>query len=159
MGSTTRIRSDQLVPMLRERFKRVPQLINTAIHRAAERWLVYLKDQIDREEITVTGDYRDGFKIKVVGGQVVISNSHPAAGVIEEGCAPHPVSEEGQESIRLWCVMKLGLYEAEARQAAFLICRKIREHGQEPRYPVRRALPQLLVFVEEETKRVLSGLR
>lgn len=159
MAETIRIRTDQLVPELRKRFQRVPQLINTAIKRAADRWVVYLREQVDKEGITVTGDYRDSFTVRVVGGRVVVANDHPAAGVIEEGCAPHPVSEEGQENIRLWCVMKLGLYEAEAREAAFLICRKIREHGQEPRYPVRRALPQLFVFVEEEVQSVMRSLR
>lgn len=159
MTATIRINTQQLVPVLRERFKRVPQLINTAIKRAAERWLSYLKEEIDREGITVTGDYRDGFEIRYVSGRLVVSNDHPAAGVIEFGCAPHPVSEEGQESIRQWCVMKLGMFAAEARQAAFLICRKISEVGQEPRYPVRHALPRLFRLVEQETNRVLTGLR
>lgn len=159
MSATIRLTTQQLVPELRKHFRRVPQLVDTAIRRAAERWLVYLREQIDKEGITVTGDYRDGFRIRRIAGRLVVENDHPAAGVIEEGCAPHPVSAEGQENIRQWCVMKLGLYEAEARSAAFLICRKIAEFGQEPRYPVRRALPRLFELVRDETQSMLRGLR
>src|SRR6266567_3535723 len=123
--TTLRIRTDQLVPMLQREIKKVDQCVKIALERAAARWIGYLRQRVDQMGITNTGGYRDGFELRVSAGRVVVDNDHPAAAVIELGCAPHPVSVEGQEAIRQWCVTKLGLDDKEARSAAFLICRKI----------------------------------
>lgn len=124
--------------------------VDRSVERAARRWAVFLGQEVDRLGITDTGGYRDGFKVTTTSGEVATYNDHPAAGVIELGCAPHPVSREGQELIRQWCMRKLGLGEAEARSAAFLICRKIAQHGQVPQYVVRDALPTLYRYYTEE---------
>ena len=152
-----RIRTDQLASMLGKEQKKVSYCVQIAAERAADRWLEFLKKTIDDQGITHTGGYRNGFRVKIVAGRVVIDNDHPAAAVIELGCAPHPVSEAGQEAIRQWCVSKLGLGEEEARSAAYLICRKIRTHGQEPRYVVRNALPALMQLFAIELKNALKS--
>lgn len=48
---------------------------------------------------------------------------------LEYGTNPHPVSEEGQKSIRLWVEKKLHLSGKEARSAAFCIARAIGKRG------------------------------
>lgn len=145
---TIRIRTDQLAEALKFEGARVQSCVRRALKSAADRWIKYLRHSIDDRGITNTGGYRDGFTVKVVNGRVVVENDHPAAGVLELGCAPHPVSIEGQELIRQWCIDKLGLNDDEARSAAFLICRKIREQGQEPKYIVRDAIPTLMRYFE-----------
>jgi hypothetical protein len=148
--STLYLTTDQLGARLRAEGRKARRAVDAAIKRAVDRWIVYLKKSVDDQGITNTGGYRDGFAVTTTSGQVAVMNDHPAAAVIELGCAPHPVSIEGRESIYRWCVDKLGLSDKEARSATYLICRKIRESGQEPRYVVRHALPMLYRMYSEE---------
>ena len=148
--STFVIRTEELSKVLKKEGAKIARCVQIALKIAAERWRKYLVNRVDDLGIADTGGYQEGFQVSVLGGRVVVRNTHPAAGVIELGAAPHPVSIEGQEMIRGWCVRKLGLSEKEARNAAFLICRKIREFGQEPKYVVRDSLPQLLKYFEIE---------
>lgn len=124
--------------------------VDMAIKNSIAKWTTWLPLFVDSLGITDTGGYRDGFKITTTSGKVAAYNSHPAAGVIENGCAPHPVSMEGQENIERWCARKLHLPPEEAKRAAFLICRKIREHGQPAQFVVKRALRRLYAIFTVE---------
>ena len=78
----------------------------------------------------------------------------PYARVIEYGCSPHPVSEEGVRAIERWAKRKVRtehttkqgntrrrkLKDDEARDMAEAIAWKIRLHGQEPNPWVRPAV-------------------
>ncbi len=78
----------------------------------------------------------------------------PYAPVIEYGCAPHPVSEEGVRAIERWAQRKVRveyrtkqgntrkrkLKEDEAREMAEAVAWKIRMRGQEPRPWLRPAV-------------------
>ena len=154
-----RIRTDQLSAALRSESKKMQRCVDVAMKLAAGRWKSYLKKSVDDKDITHTGRYRDGFVVRTLGGKVIIENDHPAAAVIELGCAPHPVSLEGQEAIRIWAIEKLGVDPEEARRAAFLISRHIREYGQQPKYVVRDAIPRLLEIFAEELHSLLKRER
>lgn len=153
--STVYITTSQLGAALRAESVKMRKCVDIAVDRAIRRWAVYLSDEPERLGIKDTGAYGDGFKVTATTGRATVENDHPAAGVIELGCAPHPVSIEGQAAIKAWCMRKLGLEEKEASRATYLICRKIREHGQPPQYVVRNALPRLLRMFQQELHEAL----
>jgi hypothetical protein len=148
---------EQLGAALRNEGKKMRRCVDMAVDRATRRWLSFLRGEIDRLGVTDTGAYRDGFAIATTAGRATVHNDHPAAGVIEIGCAPHPVSREGQEAIADWCVRKLGLLIEDAERAAYLICRKISKYGQEGHFVVRNAMPTLLEFFEQELNKLLQS--
>jgi hypothetical protein len=77
----------------------------------------------------------------------------PYAEVIEYGCGPHPISEEGQAAILQFCIRKLGLSGKEAQKAANAICWKIRKNGQEPHPFIRPAVD----FIKPKIPKILNS--
>ena len=97
----------------------------------------------------------------------------PYARVIEYGCSPHPVSEEGVRAIERWAQRKVRqnyttksgnerkrkLKETEAREMAEAIAWKIRLHGQEPNPWVRPAVDDATAKADKLFKRNNMGMR
>jgi len=95
----------------------------------------------------------------------------PYARVIEYGCSPHPVSEEGVRAIERWAQRKVRqeyqtkqgntrrrkLKEDEARDMAEAIAWKIRLHGQEPNPWVRPAIDDAKTKADKLFKK--NGMR
>jgi len=95
------------------------------------------------------------------------------ARVIEYGCSPHPVSEEGVRAIERWAQRKVRqnyttksgnerkrkLKETEAREMAEAIAWKIRLHGQEPNPWVRPAVDDATAKADKLFKRNNMGMR
>jgi hypothetical protein len=95
----------------------------------------------------------------------------PYARVIEYGCSPHPVSEEGVRAIEKWAQRKVRteyttksgnqrkrkLKETEAREMAEAIAWKIRLHGQEPNPWVRPAIDDAKTKADKLFKK--NGMR
>lgn len=93
------------------------------------------------------------------------------AKVIEYGCPPHPVSEEGVRNIEKWAQRKVRteyttkqgntrrrkLKEDEARDMAEAIAWKIRLHGQEPNPWVRPAIDDAKTKADKLFKK--NGMR
>ena len=150
MAGVFTITTAQLGSVLRAESKKMRRCADTAVERASRRFQEWLRHHIDNLGITHTGGYRDSIVVTTTSGRATIYSDHPAAGVIEMGCGPHPVSIAGQQSIRMWCIEKLGVPEEDADRITFLICRKIREFGQEARYVFRDAIPMLFRFFREE---------
>ena len=97
----------------------------------------------------------------------------PYARVIEYGCSPHPVSEEGVRAIERWAQRKVRqnyttktgnerkrkLKETEAREMAEAIAWKIRLHGQEPNPWVRPGRDDAAAKADKRFKRTNMGMR
>ena len=97
----------------------------------------------------------------------------PYARVIEYGCSPHPVSEEGVRAIERWAQRKVRqnyttktgnerkrkLKETEAREMAEAIAWKIRLHGQEPNPWIRPAIDDATAKASTLFKRNNMGMR
>ena len=95
------------------------------------------------------------------------------ARVIEYGCSPHPVSEEGVRAIERWAQRKVRqnyttksgnerkrkLKETEAREMAEAIAWKIRLHGQEPNPWVRPAIDDATAKADKLFRRNNMGMR
>jgi hypothetical protein len=97
----------------------------------------------------------------------------PYARVIEYGCSPHPVSEEGVRAIERWAQRKVRqnyttkagnerkrkLKETEAREMAEAVAWKIRLHGQEPNPWIRPAIDDATAKADKLFKRNNMGMR
>lgn len=155
MSTVIKITPDQLSAALAKENARVKKNVHLASRAAAMKLKTYLVAKTDEMGITDLGIYKSSFNVV----ENTVSNDAPHAGIVELGARPHPVSKEGQEAIKRWAMRKLGLEEKEAERATFLICRKIRKHGQKGRYVMRDSLDKALEFFKEEFARIMkSGL-
>lgn len=153
---TVQISANQLGEALLREAQHVPRALPIAALAAARRFQGLLVRRTDEAGVTDTGALKNSWRAeRTEDGAEVISDC-PYAGIVELGARPHAVSVEGQQAIRQWCIRKLGLTEEEADRATFLICRKIREHGQEGHHIVENALPMAVAFLGEELRRVLD---
>jgi hypothetical protein len=164
--ATRAISAKDLPKALREEARKVKGAIRSSQRVAAQRGKAHLIAETDRKGITDRGQYKSSFKVRGQGsgGEVVLENDSPIAGVIELGARPHPVSEEGREAIRAWVARKmLGISAADAEDNLDVeaitraIVEKIRRHGQDGRFVFRDALPTLNRFLREEVERRLKG--
>jgi hypothetical protein len=162
--ATRAISAKDLPKALREEARKVKGAIRSSQRVAAQRGKAHLIAETDRKGITDRGQYKSSFQVRGQGGEVVLENDSPIAGVIELGARPHPVSEEGREAIRAWVARKmLGINAADAEDNLDVgaitraIVEKIRRHGQDGRFVFRDALPTLNRFLREEVERRLKG--
>lgn len=152
--SEIEIKPEQLANTLEGEAKKSRQALELGARAAALKLVAYLVNITDQLGITDRGVYKAGFR---ADGSTVY-NDAPHAGIVELGARPHPVSEEGQKAIRSWVIRKLGADEADADNITFLICRKIAEDGQAPRYVMRDALEKAHEFYKEEVNRIFERL-
>jgi hypothetical protein len=87
-----------------------------------------------------------------------VQNVAPYAGIIERGARPHGVNKAGQEAIMRWAQKKLGLDEKAAKSVTWVICEKLRNHGQPGLFLVRNNMEKFLGFLKQEFERQLSAL-
>ena len=149
-----KIKPSELGKELRARAKKMPDVIRKGSYMAAQRGrsLLVRRTPVDR------GLLKASWRAKRGSGKelATIENDAPYAGIVEFGARPHPVSREGQAAIALWAKRKFGLDEAEAKQVAYLIARRIRRRGQKPTYFVRDSLDEILVFYNKEIERAIQ---
>ena len=151
-GTQIDVRPGELGKKLIADHKARLDVIKRAARAAAFRLKAYLVEVVKQSGITDRGTYKGSFR--VVDESVL--NDAPHAGIIELGARPHPVSKEGQEAIKQWCMRKLKLSESEAASVAYLICQKIKKEGQKPHYFMRDAIPKAIEFFEIELKRLMK---
>jgi hypothetical protein len=146
-----KISAADLPKALRRKGEAIKGAIPKAARAASLRLKTYLANQSDKLGITYQGTYKNGFRATDRG----VVNDAPHAGIVEEGARPHKVSKEGREAIKRWCMIKLGLDEANAESASWAIAKTIEQHGQEGRHVMRKALPMAKKFFREELQRIL----
>ena len=153
---TVEISAKDLGKALLREGQRVPGAVQKASIAAARRFQALLVRLTDDAGVTDTGALKNSWRAERTEDGATVFSDCPYAGIIELGARPHPVSIEGQAAIKGWAMRKLRLSEKEAERVAFLICRKIREHGQEGHHIVQNALPMAIAYFGQELRRVLD---
>lgn len=136
--------------VIRGHGKKVEQAVDRAKPLTSARIVAFLKriSPVDQAH----------FKNAWQGDANGVRNDAPHAGIIERGARPHGVSIEGQQAIAEWAQRKFGVDEKEARSISFLICKKLKEHGQPGKYLVRNNLQQFLGWFQQEIERQLKAV-
>lgn len=148
------IKPEDLEKTLEGEAKRSRDGLDLAARAAALKLVAYLVQLTDSLGITYLGTIKQSF----FADGTTVSNSAPHFPFVDQGTRPHPVSEEGQQAIKTWCMRKLGLDEKEAERATFLICRKIAAEGTAPRYLMRDSLEKANEFYKQEVERIFKKL-
>lgn len=153
----------ELGPALRREGKRGPAAVKAAGRAASWRLKRHIVQAIDKAGITDEGVLKGGIRVIETGarGNVQttsgVTGDAPHTGIIELGARPHPVSAEGREAIKAWCMRKLDLDEKEAERATFLICRKIAREGAKGHHIFRDSMPFARTYFAEELVRILNA--
>lgn len=155
MSVVINIPPSELASALRREGERVRESIRKAAKAAAMRLKTYLVRRTDDLGITYQGIYKGGF---VVTNSGVVNNA-PHAGIVELGARPHKVSKEGREAIKRWAMIKLGLTDQDAEEAAWGIAKNIEMVGQRGHYVMRDAVPVAIAFFRQELTRILQRSR
>jgi hypothetical protein len=152
-----RLSARQLPAALRREAKRMPEIVQRAMTRAANRGVARLMHAVDEKGLTYQGQLKNSFHVeRLPEGGARIYNDAPHAGIVELGARPHPVSQEGIEHIAEWARIKLGLEPEEALRVANAIAWKLRSKGQEPKYLFRDEQGKLADFLREEVERLMN---
>lgn len=152
---TTEINVEDLSATLLREGKRHQQACMTAALAGARKFQALLVQRTDDLGITDQGMLKNSWKAERTEWGAIVYSDCPYAGIIELGARPHPVSIEGQIGIRAWAIRKLGVPEEEADSVTFLICRKIRLEGQEPKYLVAGVVGKAHDYYYEELDRIM----
>lgn len=156
--ATYRVTPAQLGASLRRVGKDVRVAIGRGMVRAAQRGKLRLVQATKAKGKIDQGQFLNSFQVRRSGGDVVLENNSPMAGVIELGARPHAVSQAGLEALEAWAARKLGLDPAEAKEAAEGIARKLARHGQAPSYVFRDELLNFRADLKEEVSRAIREL-
>jgi hypothetical protein len=143
---------------LARREKEVKRAIARGIRNGTRRGRAVLVMRTPKDTGLLKASWRDSTVGSGARGVVTeIFNTAPYAGIVEEGARPHAVSAEGRQAILEWARRHFpGKTEQELEGITFAICRKLREHGQEPTYFIRNARPELARVMVEEIVRAVQ---
>ena len=107
------------------------------------------------------GTYRRSWQTEVTPGRLAVFNRSSYAGIIEYGRRP----DGGRPGARMppraavarWAQRKLGLSEADARAAAFVMARAIAKRGLRARRVLGGAEAEMGAIVRDELTKALSA--
>jgi hypothetical protein len=102
------------------------------------------------------GTYRRSWQTEVTPGRLAVFNRSSYAGIIEYGRRPGSRMPP-REAVARWAQRKLGLSEADARAAAFVMARAIAKRGLRARRVLGGAEAEMGVIVRDEITKALSA--
>ena len=100
--------------------------------------------------------YRRAWQTEVTPGRLAVFNRSSYAGIIEYGRRPGSRMPP-REAVARWAQRKLGLSEADARAAAFVMARAIAKRGLRARRVLGGAEAEMGVIVRDEITKALSA--
>ena len=106
------------------------------------------------------GTYRRSWQTEVTPGRLAVFNRSSYAGIIEYGRRPgrRPGARmPPRAAVARWAQRKLGLSEADARAAAFVMARAIAKRGLRARRVLGGAEAEMGAIVRDELTKALSA--
>ena len=105
------------------------------------------------------GIYRRAWQTEVTPGRLAVFNRSSYAGVIEYGRRARADGSRmpPRSAVARWAQRKLGLSEADARAAAFVMARAIAKRGLRARRVLGGAEAEMGVIVRDEITKALSA--
>lgn len=155
--STITIRPKDLGRTLRGEAKFVRSSMTKAARAAAMRGVGEMVDRVQKADKVYLGQFSQSWRVTQDPRGIVLYNSAPHAGIVEQGARPHPVSQEGREAIVRWAMRRLSLSEQEAIAAMTRIVAKLRVKGQKGTFLLRSAQPVLTKFYADELTRIIRA--
>jgi len=115
------------------------------------------KRTLQRRTPVDRGQMKSAWRINKNITKFSLINDAPYAGIIEAGARPHPVSEEGRESIRLWVSRHFpGQTEQELDGITMAIVHKLRTKGQKPTWFVRDSMDKIVKDMATLVRRAMK---